>query len=158
MKKSSPSIYRDVHALADGGVLYLRYSTFLLGGESYIFLKVKSVEIRYWLGRCSLLFSAFFVQKTQIDDDIHIVFFKIKTNTIFYLFDRNFTKTIMSPRNIFQIGILPQGTWPLNILPYLLTLLKKEVHSMTSIVKLELAELMQCRFLPTILCGDFFHW
>ena len=34
-------------ALASGGVLYLRYSTFLLGGESYIFLKVKSVEIRY---------------------------------------------------------------------------------------------------------------
>ena len=114
-------------ALADGGVLYLRYSTFLLGGESYIFLKVKSVETWYWLGRCSLVFSSFFVQKTHIDYDIHIVFFKIKTNTIFYLFDRNLTKTIMSPRNIFQIGILPQGTWPLNILPYLLTLLKKEV-------------------------------
>ena len=66
-------------ALADGGVLYLRYSTFLLGGESYIFLKVKSVEIRYWLGRCSLVFSPFFVQKTQIDDDATFTLFSSKS-------------------------------------------------------------------------------
>lgn len=143
-------------ALADGGVLYLRYSTFLLGGESYIFLKVKSVETWYWLGRCSLVFSSFFVQKTQIERHSHC-FLQNQNKHDFLFIRQKFDQNNNESKKHLPNWYLTSRNLTFKYSPLFVDSFKKR-SSMTSIVKLELAELIQCRFLPTILCDDFFHW
>ena len=65
-------------------------------------LKIKSLELKYWLGRCSLAFSQIFAIPREF------FWLRKKMWALATILDQ-------PHRRIFHIGILTQGTWPLNI-------------------------------------------
>ena len=82
--KSHLEINRPLHTRRRGSVLKVQY----LLSKMWIIhvpLKVNSVEIRYWLGRCSLVFTPIFVQKTQTQ-----TFVEIKTFSEFLFIPQKF--------------------------------------------------------------------
>ena len=76
------------------------------------FLKVKSLELKYWLGRCSLAFDQILLKKRPRKLWFVLILNKIKCEQgrrlLVFL-----TKIEQYTREIFKVNILTQGTWTL---------------------------------------------